>query len=460
MNNKKVFVFGIDCFEPSLVFDEWRKELPNLSSLMEQGAWGKMESTLPPITVPAWTSMMTSKDPGQLGFYGFRNRKSYGYEELYFANGAYVKEKTLWQILSRNRLTSIVLSVPQSYPPKPINGIMAGCFLTPDKSGVWTYPESVAKEIDFAAGGDYIIDVKEFRTDNKDELLKQIYEMTKRRFMVVRDFVKSKEWDFFVFVEMGVDRIHHAFWRYHDKNHRLYEKGHKYEFAIRDYYIYLDKEIGSVLKMLDDDTVVFVVSDHGAQTMVGAICVNEFFKKEGMLKLKTEPQKQQKLKTADIDWKKTLCWGEGGYYSRIFMNVEGREPEGIIPKNEYEKVRDQIKEKLENLGDEKGNPIGTKVYKPEEIYRDVKNIPPDLIVFFGNLNWRSAGSVGGGKIHTFENDTGPDDANHAQYGLFIMKGKGVKAGKRENISIYDFAPTVLSVYGIKKEEGMIGKIIE
>lgn len=460
MNNKKVFVFGIDCFEPSLVFDEWRKELPNLSSLMEQGAWGKMESTLPPITVPAWTSMMTSKDPGQLGFYGFRNRKSYGYEELYFANGAYVKEKTLWQILSRNRLTSIVLSVPQSYPPKPINGIMAGCFLTPDKSGVWTYPESVAKEIDFAAGGDYIIDVKEFRTDNKDELLKQIYEMTKRRFMVVRDFVKSKEWDFFVFVEMGVDRIHHAFWRYHDKNHRLYEKGHKYEFAIRDYYIYLDNEIGSVLKMLDDDTVVFVVSDHGAQTMVGAICVNEFFRKEEMLKLKTEPQKQQKLKTADIDWKKTLCWGEGGYYSRIFMNVEGREPEGIIPKNEYEKVRDQIKEKLENLGDEKGNPIGTKVYKPEEIYRDVKNIPPDLIVFFGNLNWRSAGSVGGGKIHTFENDTGPDDANHAQYGLFIMKGKVVKAGKRENISIYDFAPTVLNVYGIKKEEGMIGKIIE
>lgn len=457
---KKVFVFGIDCFEPSLVFDEWRNLLPNLSSLMNEGCWGKMESTLPPITVPAWTSMMTSKDPGQLGFYGFRNRKSYGYEELYFANGAYVKEKTLWQILSRNRFSSIVLSVPQSYPPKPINGIMAGCFLTPDKNVVWTYPEEAAKEIDLAAGGDYIIDVKNFRTDSKDELLKQIYEMTRRRFMVVRDFIESKDWDFFIFVEMGVDRIHHAFWRYHDKNHRLYEKGHKFEFAIRDYYIYLDREIGSVLQMLDKDTVVFVVSDHGAQTMHGAVCVNEFFRREGLLKLKEEPDRQQKLKTSDIDWNKTFCWGEGGYYSRIFMNVEGREPSGIIPKSEYEKVRDEIKSKLENLGDQNGNPIGTKVFKPEEVYREVKNIPPDLIVYFGNLNWRSAGSVGGGAIHTFENDTGPDDANHSQYGLFIMKGNNIKKGRIEGVSIYDIAPTILDIYGIEKENGMIGKIIE
>ena len=460
MGKKKVFVFGIDCFEPSLVFDEWRNELPNLSALVDSGISGRMHSTIPPITVPAWTSMMTSKDPGQLGFYGFRNRKSYDYEELYFANGAYIKEKTLYQILSKNRLSSIVLSVPQSYPPRPLNGIMVGCFLTPDKSGVWTYPEEIAPEIDSLADGDYIIDVKDFRSDDKEKLLNQIYEMTERRFKVVRKWVEDKDWDFFIFVEMGVDRIHHSFWRYHDKNHRLYEKGNKLEFAIRDYYIYLDKEIGSVLPLLDNNTTIMVVSDHGAQTMHGAICVNEFFRKEGMLTLKENPETQKKLKTKDIDWKKTICWGEGGYYARIFMNVEGREPEGIIPKKDYEKVRDEIKNKLENLGDENGNPIGTKVFKPEEIYREVKNVAPDLIVYFGNLNWRSAGSVGGGKIHIFENDTGPDDANHAQYGLFIMSGKGIKARKVDDISIYDVTPTILNQFGIEKEDGMLGKIVE
>lgn len=460
MRAKQVFVFGMDCMEPSLVFEAWRDELPNLSKLADGGAWGRMRSTDPPITVPAWTAMMTSKDPGQLGFYGFRNRKSYDYDELYFANASYVKEKTLWQILSRNRLTSVALGVPQTYPPKPLNGTLVGCFLTPGKDVPYTWPDDVKHELDRIAEGDYVIDVKEFRTDDKDWLLEQIYVMTRRRFKVVRDWVKSKPWDFFIFVEMGVDRIHHGFWRYHDVNHRLYEKGHKYEFAIRDYYKYLDGEIGSVLALLPRDTQTWVVSDHGAQTMVGAVCVNEFFLRQGLLALKETPSKPSKLKTSNIDWSKTACWGEGGYYSRIFMNVKGREPQGIIDPAEYEKVRDEIKAKLEALGDENGKPIGTKVHKPEAVYRKVNNVPPDLIVYFGDLNWRSAGSIGMGAVHTFENDTGPDDANHAQHGLFILNGPGVAPGKREGVTLYDVAPTVLTALGVAVPEDMIGKEIK
>ena len=444
MKAQQVFVFGMDCMEPSLVFSQWRDELPNLRKLAEGGAWGLMKSTVPPITVPAWTAMMTSKDPGQLGFYGFRNRKSYDYDELFFANAAYVKEKTLWQILSRHRRASVVLGVPQTYPPKPLNGTLVGCFLTPDKGTQYTWPDEAKHELDRIADGDYIIDVKEFRTDDKDWLLEQIYVMTRRRFKVVREWVKSKPWDFFIFVEMGVDRIHHGFWRYHDVKHRLYEKGHKHEFAIRDYYKYLDGEIGSVLALLPGDTQTWVVSDHGAQTMHGAICVNEFFLREGLLALKKAPSGPAKLKTSDIDWSKTRCWGEGGYYSRIFMNVRGREPEGIVEQADYEKVRDDIKARLEALGDEQGRPIGTKVFKPEEVYRTVTNVAPDLIVYFGDLSWRSAGSIGMGAVHTFENDTGPDDANHAQNGMFILNGPGVMPGKRQGVEIYDVAPTVLS----------------
>ena len=460
MKSKKVFIFGMDCMAPQLVFDEWRQELPNLSSLADGGAWGELKSTVPPITVPAWTAMMTSKDPGTLGFYGFRNRKSYDYDELYFANAAYVKEKTLWQILSRNRMSSVVLGVPQTFPPKPMNGTLVASFLTPSKEAQYTWPDEAKHELDRIAEGDYIIDVKEFRTDDKDALLEQIYVMTRRRFKVVRDWVKTKPWDFFIFVEMGVDRIHHAFWRYYDKKHRLYEKGHRFEFAIRDYYKYLDGEIGSVLPLIPEGTQTWVVSDHGARTMVGAVCVNEFFMREGLLTLKQRPEGQQKLKTKDIDWSKTRCWGEGGYYSRIFMNVKGREPQGVIDPGDYERVRDEIKTKLETLGDENGKPIGTKVFKPEEVYRTVKNVPPDLIVYFGDLAWRSAGSVGTGAIHVFENDTGPDDANHAQYGMFILKGPGVEPGRREGVSLYDVAPTVLTTLGVPVPDDMIGKVIE
>ena len=460
MKKNKVFIFGMDCMEPSLVFEQWRDELPNLNKLADGGAFGRMKSTVPPITVPAWTAMMTSKDPGQLGFYGFRNRKSYDYEELYFANAAYVKEKTLWQILSRNRMSSVALGVPQTFPPKPMNGTLVASFLTPNKEAAYTWPPEAAAELDAIAEGDYVIDVKNFRSDEKERLLEQIHTMTRRRFKVVRNWVKSKEWDFFIFVEMGVDRIHHAFWRYHDVNHRLYERGHRFEHAIRDYYRYVDEEIGTVLPLLPEDTTVMVVSDHGARTMKGAICVNEFLMQEGLLTLKEKPTVQRKLAASDIDWSKTTCWGEGGYYARIFLNVKGREPQGTIEPEDYERTRDEIQAKLEALGDENGNPIGTKVFKPEETYREVKNIAPDLIVYFGNLGWRSAGSVGIGAIHLFENDTGPDDANHAQYGMFILNGPGVDSGEREGVEIYDVAPTVLNTLGLQVPEDMIGKVIE
>jgi predicted AlkP superfamily phosphohydrolase/phosphomutase len=460
MRTRRAFVFGIDCFEPSLVFETWREELPNLRRLMESAAWGPMKSTVPPITVPAWTAMMTSKDPGQLGFYGFRNRKGYGYDDLYFANAAFVKEKTLWQILSRHRKSSVVLSVPQTYPPKPMNGTLVGCFLTPDKSAQYTWPPEAKHEVDRLAEGDYIIDLKDFRTDDKERLLQDIYTMTRRRFKVVRDWVKTKEWDFFIFVEMGVDRIHHGYWRYHDVSHRLYKKGHKLEFAIRDYYRYLDSEIGSVLPLIPEGTDIWVVSDHGARTMAGAICVNEFFLKKGWLALKEPPAKPRPLKTRDIDWSKTRCWGEGGYYSRIFMNVKGREPQGTIEPSDYEKVRGEIKGALESIGDENGNPIGTKVFRPEDVYREVRNVAPDLIVYFGDLAWRSAGTVGTGQLHIFENDTGPDDANHAQYGLFILGGEGIPPGLREGVEIFDVAPTVLSRMGVEVPGDMIGKVIE
>lgn len=453
----KLVVIGLDCATPQLVFDKWLDELPNIKSVIDDALYGKMVSTIPPITVPAWTAMMTSHDPGMLGFYGFRNRKSYGYDDLYFANANYVKAKTIWNYLSRNRMSSLIMGVPQTYPPKPLNGVLIASFLTPNKDVQFTWPDDIKAELDQAADGDYIIDVDDFRTDDKDKLLKSIYVMTERRFKAFRHFLK-KDFDFAMMVEMGIDRIHHGFWRFFDKDHRLYEPGNKYENAIKDYYRYVDSEVGETLKQLDKDTSVIIVSDHGAKTMHGAICINEWFQQEGYLTLKEQPKEQTRLKMDMIDWEKTSCWGEGGYYSRIFFNVKGREPQGVIPQDEYESFRNQLIAKLEAMTDENGNLINNRIFKPEEIYRECKNIPPDLILYPGNLDWRSAGSVGTGSIHIYENDTGPDDANHAQEGIFIWRIPGKKWDKREDtISIYDIAPSILKFYGIDIPENMIGK---
>ena len=458
VDDRKLLVFGLDCAAPQLVFDEWRGELPTLSSLMAQGVWGKLRSTIPPITVPAWTCMMTSQDPGMLGIYGFRNRKSYGYEDLYTANAKYVKAKTVWNHLSRHRMPSLVFGVPQTYPPKPLNGILVASFMTPSKEVQYTYPDEIKVELDQVADGDYIIDVDDFRTDDKDKLLADIYRMTERRFKAFRHFLRKDDFRFAILVEMGIDRIHHGFWRFFDRSHRLYEPGNRYEHAIRDYYRALDTALGETIAAAGDEWSVMVVSDHGAKTMRGAICINEWLQRQGYLILREQPQKQTRLKPEMIDWEHTRAGGEGGYYSRVFLNVQGREPQGVIPADQYEAFRDELKAGLEALTDEDGRNINTRCFKPEEIYREVNNIPPDLVVYLGDLDWRSAGSVGVGSIYLYENDTGPDDANHAEDGIFIWRPPaGLQAKRQDTYSIYDIAPTILRFLGLEVPPEMIGQ---
>src|SRR5258705_869194 len=99
MTFPKLLIIGLDSAAPALVFERWRDELPTLRALMERGAYGKMLSTNPPITVPAWSAMMSSRDPGELGFYGFRNRKDHSYDGYAFANSALVKYPRLWDWL-------------------------------------------------------------------------------------------------------------------------------------------------------------------------------------------------------------------------------------------------------------------------------------------------------------------------------------------------------------------------
>lgn len=457
---RRVLVIGLDCATPELIFDQYRNDLPNLRRLMENGVHGEMESCTPPITVPAWASMMSSKDPGQLGFYGFRNRADYSYEGMSIATANAVKEDRVWDLLSRAGKKVSVVGVPQTYPVKPVNGHMISCFLTPSIESEYTYPAELKQEVADLVG-EYMIDVPNFRTENKEWLLRQIYEMTEKRFRVVRYLMRRKPWDFFMFVEMGTDRIHHGFWKFVDPQHHKFEEGNPFQNSIRDYYRYVDREIGELLDLIDEDTAVLVVSDHGARRMDGGICINEWLIENGYLTLKEKPTSLMPLEKAEIDWSQTKAWAAGGYYGRLFLNVKGREPYGIIEREDYEQVRNELIAKLQTLTDDRGQDLGTKMFKPEEVYKETKNIPPDLIIYFGNLYWRSVGSIGLNRIYTFDNDTGPDDANHSEHGIFIMYDPQRPGnGKRvDGLRLLDVAPTILDLFGEAIPADMLGTVV-
>lgn len=455
--SKKVLIIGLDCAPPQLVFEKFLDELPNLKKMINHGVYGLLKTCIPAITIPAWMVMMTSRDPGTLGLYGFRHKKSYSYD-MWIASSRNIKHKTIWDIISEKGLKSCALGIPPSYPPKPINGCMISCFITPDATKDYTYPQELKKELE-EQFGEYVFDVV-FRTEERDEVLEKTYEMTKQHFNVIKYLIQKKEWDLFAFVEIGLDRIHHAFWKFFDIEHPRYVPKNKYENVVKEYYKYLDKEIGDLLELIDKETVVLVVSDHGAKGMKGAFCINQWLMKEGYLKLKGEPERGARLEESQIDWSKTKAWGWGGYYARIFINVEGREPQGIVPPEDYEKVLDELIEKLKRIKGPNGEKLDNKVYNPEDIYEELNEDYPDLIVYLDDLYWRSAGTIGYDTLYLPENDTGPDDAVHSEYGVFILYDPTKESGSEiQNLNILDVAPTVLKILDVPIPKELLGKAI-
>jgi predicted AlkP superfamily phosphohydrolase/phosphomutase len=455
---KKVLVIGLDCVTPELFFDRWVNELPNVKRLLETDQYGRLESCIPAITCPAWMSMMTSKSPGKLGVYGFRNRKNYSYDDMFYANSLAIKESTVWDILGKAGKNVVLVGVPQTYPPKPVNGCLIADFLAPDTKASYTYPESLRQEIESVVD-EYILDVRDFRTNDKDYLIAQIRKMTENRFKVITYLLEKKPWDFFMFVEIGTDRLHHGLWKYFDPAHVKYENNPSYAKAALDYYKYIDGMIGELLSKVGDDTVVFIVSDHGAKKMDGGICINDWLMKEGYLHLTTRPEGVANFKNEYVDWDRTVAWAAGGYYGRLFLNVKGREPRGVIEPRDYEKVRGEIKAKLEAFPDHNGKPIGTKAMRPEDIYPVANGVSPDLIIYFGDLYWRAIGTIGNASLHVFENDTGPDDANHAQHGIIILHNTGGEPKEIVGAHIMDIAPTILDIMDVAVPSDMKGKIL-
>src|SRR5688572_17537726 len=161
---RRVLVIGLDCAGPQLVFDRFRADLPNLSRLMSGGTWGELRSSLPCITVPAWASMLSSRDPGVLGCYGFRNRADRSYGEMVTADSTIIKQSRVWDVLGGVGKQSVVIGVPQTYPVRPLNGHLVSCFLTPGTESQFAYP-AIFKQEALRVSPDYAFDARDFRTD-------------------------------------------------------------------------------------------------------------------------------------------------------------------------------------------------------------------------------------------------------------------------------------------------------
>ncbi len=416
---RKVFILGLDSAPPKTIYERYGVDIPNIAEVVDESQRWLMRTCHPPITIPAWMVMFTGKTPGELGIYGFRHRKPGDVKHSYIINYSFIKEPTLWDEVGKAGGRVGVFGVPPTYPPRPVKGFMISDFMTPGPEKAYTFPPWLKKELESKLGP-MIFDVK-FRSEEKLKVRDELFAMTYQHLQVVKYLVSRKAWDLFIYMEIGIDRLHHAFWKYFDVSHPRHEPHPELSKTIPNYYRMLDTEFAKIRKDLPKDTIIVLVSDHGVKSMTGAFAVNEWLIQEGYLKLKEKPKKPGTDLTKEmIDWDHTIAWAWGGYYSRIFINLKGREPHGIVGKEEYETVLNQLAKDIAKIKGPQGQQWRNIALRPEDVYPVVRGDPPDLMAYFDDLSWRAAGTIGWDTPYLKENDRGPDDAVHDWHGIFTI----------------------------------------
>ena len=454
----KVFFFGIDGAAPEIIFGRWKDDLPTINGLMKRGCYAKMNSTIPPSTIVAWNSMISGKDTSEIGVFSYTYRDKNGDAKL--VNSSHIKCRLMWDILGEQK-KSIALYVPLSYPVKPINGCIVSDFLTPGVESKCAYPEWLHENVKAVKNPEIFFDVVAGLAGHKsldvDALVKRTYEMTDMQLDIARDLIVNEPWEFFMMVTIGTDRLQHMTWRHFDETHRKFIPNSPHKNALHDFYVYLDKKLGELLKLVGKDTVVIVASDHGMVKQEGKININNWLISEGYLVLKegVNAAQKQKFDISLVDMERSIACGGGAYNGRIYIN---RKKAG----KDYAKILEDIEKKLIAITDDKGNKIDTKVYRKEDIYKDTSSIEcPDLTVYFDDLRWASNPDFGNDGLYSWESALGADSAGHSRQGIFIISGNGIAPkGQLVEVNIAQVAPTILDIMKVATPKDITVKRIE
>lgn len=492
MEKKKLLIIGWD----GATFDMIRPlveqgQMPHIASLMQNGVWGALESTLPPLTPVAWTSISTGVNPGKHGIF---DALTYDHEKrkLSFVNANMRKVKPLWSILSERNRTVGVMNVPVTYPPDDVNGFVISGMFTPQGVSDFAYPQGVKDEIE-KKFGEYRVECD--MADSPSDYLKLILDMVAFREKVALHLMESRTWDFFFVVFIASDRAQHFYWKYLDASHPEHQK---YGDAIARVYKRMDQALGKLIEKSGPDTTVMMVSDHGAGPLKSAFFLNNWLHKNEYLfcrkdlaevmKLKEPSRLRQRLtKSAkailpnavlnriklgrsitsqqemnnffsSIDWEKTIAFSEG-VAGGIYINTD------VVKPGSYEDVTGRIIKGLSGLKSDSGKRVIQHIYRRGDIYHgeEAKNAP-DLIVIC------SPGFqiIAPNEILFFKKKL--EDAmflshrwsgRHEQYGIFLLKGTGVKKNiEINNARIIDVAPTALYFMDEAVPEYMDGSILE
>lgn len=442
---RRVLLIGLDGATPELVLGAWRGDLRTLDMLADRGVWGSIRSSLPATSLPAWLCLLSGQDPGQLGIYGARRRTDHSYAAPLAVNSRALVEPRLWDILGVAGKHVGVVGAPATTPARPVRGHLIGDNLRPG-NGPTIFPTSLGRQV-----STWLEDAPAPRPapagDDIGQLIQDVYARTEQRFLLARRLLARGIYDCFVLVDDGIAAIQRALWDSLDTAHPLYRPNHPFAGTIGSFYRFVDEQISDMLELVDDDTVIVVVSACGAQALNGEFALNEWLLAAGELTLKAVPAGPTPIERCAVDWERTRAWASDD--GMIYLNVAGREPRGTIRADQVEQAGASITERLLALPGPDGQPGAVEVYHPSALYAEVHGIAPDLFVRCTRPGWRPTAALGRGGIWVDAHHAPLDTAFESSSGLLILYDpRNLGGGRRlAEATIYDIVPTLLAVLG-------------
>ncbi len=504
MTQRKVAVFGLDGVTFDLLqpwLDEGR--LPNLAHLLARGASGPLRSTIPPVSASAWASFATGSQPGQHGLIDFTYPAPGSYS-IQITNGNTRAVPALWEIAGAAGLQVGVVSMPMTYPPRPINGFMLCSFLTPSADSQYTYPPELRDELTTACGPFPLHMSEKGRGSNPARFVQSVKEMEIARSRAVCHLMESRPWDLFIYVIETTDNLQHEVWHILDKTHPRHDQAEAAATmpAIHDYYQAVDQALGEMLARVPEDALVVILSDHGFGPFHKFFHINNWLAAHGWLQFKRSPGSRLKrtafrlgvtpinalkwvnrlglgglrknvkrgrgggmlrrwfLSFHDVDWARTKAFSVGNF-GQIYLNVAGERPAGCVAPGDYDALRDEIAAAALGYRDpEDGSQVVQQVYRREEIFHGISESRlPDLVLHTDRARYVSFGHADFGSSRIIEPSIG-QTGHHHMVGVMALAGPGVQAGVRlPEASILDLAPTILHYLRLPAPAYMDGQVL-
>ncbi|MCF1182794.1 alkaline phosphatase family protein [Marichromatium gracile] len=499
-SNNRVMVFGMDgatfdIMQPLL--DAGR--LPNLARLIARGASGTLDSSVPELSPPAWTSFMTGVTPGAHGVNDFFGPVEAGSYETRFFNASYRRRPPLWSLLSARGRRSCVLNVPFTFPPDPINGVMVSGMDTPSLESAFVHPPEFREELDRVTGG-YRLERVERRLSRRavGRYARSIEEITENRFRAAAHLLGRESWDLFVVVFESTDRAQHNFWKFRDPAHPEYNaRDHaRYGELVERAYEDLDRRLGELLALVPEDVTLCVMSDHGFGPLYKGVRLEHWLAREGYLRRAAAPRAPRppalreqlgallpgparRLARALLGRRGgdalppgleafamagTQVFPVGGY-GNLVINLQGRQPQGVVPESEYEPLRARLIAALEGLRDpDTGARLIERVWRREEVYPHCLAQTPDIIIRWSPGYY----CVGEQELGFLGIRPAPDalttahrwSGNHLPNGVLMLAGPDIVPGAGfDEAAIIDVAPTLMALLGEPVPSHMDGRVL-